>query len=45
MFLGIDIFSDSSSIGLNSFAATPSSFSLKNAVFDEAFLASDTSRF
>lgn len=45
MFLGLDIFSDSSAVELNKFSATPSSFSLKNALFDEVFLSSDVTRF
>lgn len=45
MFLGLDIFSDSSAVELNKFSALPLSFSIKNAVFDEAFLSSDVSRF
>lgn len=45
MFLGLDIFSDSSAVELNKFSALPLSFSIKNAIFDEAFLSSDVSRF
>lgn len=45
MFLGLDIFSDSSAVELNKFSVTPSSFSLKSALFDEAFLSSDVTRF
>mgnify|MGYP004471547627 CR=1 FL=1 len=45
MFLGLDIFSDSSAVELNKFSVVPSSFSLKNALFDEAFLSSDVTRF
>lgn len=45
MFLGLDIFSDSSAVELNKFSATPSFFSLKNALFDEVFLSSDVTRF
>lgn len=45
MFLNIDLFGDGDSVHDNKIVAKPSSFSIKNGIFDEAFLSSDVTRY